>query len=1014
MEPTESIKKEEAQMARLEELRRKIYTPLADMAVLYAPSDEPVAWEEHDTLAYRPLPENGEWADLFGCAWFRIEGKIPTAAAGMHVAAHIDLGGEGLVYRRGGEKLPVGAVTHDMSFIDRLQACTAKTLVDVANPAQGGEWVALDIDAGFNDNYPYPTAHFQCAELCAVDDDWLEYYYDYLTVASLMSWEEEETRKQALRELLEESYAAKIRSLEEARTVLAGILQGQADDSLVFTATGHSHLDLAWLWPLRETKRKACRTFAHQITNMQRYPEYVYGASQPQQFQFVKESHPQLYHRLQKFAKRGQLECQGAMWVEADNNLPSGEALIRQIVYGKRFFREEFGQEMNICWLPDVFGYNGNLPQLLKKSGIPYFLTIKLSWNEHNRFPYRSFVWRGIDGSEVLTHMPPADDYNATASPPCTSFAKSNYTEGNVSHCAVMLYGLGDGGGGPGEAHIEMVRRQASLQGSPAVRMGAARDFFKELEQERTRLPGYQGELYLEKHQGTYTTQAHNKRSNRKCEYALQNLEALCTGANLRGYPYPRETLERLWKHVLLLQFHDILPGSSIRRVYQESAQDYDSILQELEQEQSAVLAFLARQDEGYSAYNPVSFARTVYVKKEGTWWTGTVPPHGAAPLAAWHAGVRDAAAGVQNAEVGAQDTAARKAVPDHGGCGAADCLDNGLVCIRFAPDGSICSLMDRSDGFDYVSGSGRFLNRLTLYEDEYLPYNAWDIDWEYYKKPFSVLTLVETETKTDGPARIRRNVYRCEGVELVQEVILYPDAPTVYFHTVCCWHKTLKMLRADFKPAVWSDQITCDIQMGAIRRSTREDTPQEKAQFEICAHKYVDISDETHGISLLNDCKYGHRAKNGLLSLNLLRGTTHPDPQADQGEHEFTYALFVHKGSSGEETVAQSYYLNQPSVILQGQLSLDSMACSSRANVVVETIKKAEDDSGIILRLYEAVGKETVAALKLNFAALSVWECDMEENPVTEIDPERLSFGAFEIKTLKVILRKGEAVSAV
>lgn len=989
MEPVDIMKKEKDQLVRLEELRTRIYRPIAQLTVEYAPSDEPVAWEEHEDLSYSPLPKNGRWADVFGCAWFRVEGQVPLFAAGRHVAAHIDLGGEGLVYRRGGDKMPVGAVTLDTSFIDRLQACRAKTLIEIGNPVKGGEEIALDIDAGFNGYYNHPAGHgyFQCAELCEVDDRWIAYYYDYLTVACLMSYEAEEDRKRELCALLEESYAVKEVSPEDGRKVLAAVLQGEPDDSLKFTAIGHSHLDLAWLWPLRETRRKACRTFMHQIVNMQRYPDYIYGASQPQQFAFVKESHPQLYRRLQEFAAVGQLECQGAMWVEADNNVPSGEALIRQILYGKRFFREEFGQEMNICWLPDVFGYNGNLPQILKKSNVPYFLTIKLSWNEHNPFPYRSFVWKGIDGSEVLTHMPPAETYNAAASPACAGFARDHYPERRISHHAVMLYGIGDGGGGPGEAHIEMGRRQERLQASPVVRFGTAKEFFACLETEREVLPIHQGELYLEKHQGTYTTQAHNKQENRRCEYALQNLEALCARADLSGYLYPREELEKIWKQVLLLQFHDILPGSSIGRVYRETRQDYAQIREELARRQSAVLAFLQKDGLGknseregneYSAYNPTSFVRPVYVKEAGKWWTGVLPPHGAAPLTLWKA-VREEA-----------DTE--------------DCLDNGILHVRFAPDGSICSLIDKKSGFDYAAGAGGFLNRLTLYEDEYLPYNAWDIDWEYYKKPCTVLMPLRSETCVDGPARIRRNIYQHGDTQVVQEIILYPDSPVVYFHTACHWEEKLKMLRADFAPSVWSDQVKCDIQLGAVYRSTGEDTPQEKAQFEICAHKYVDVSDGVRGISLMNDCKYGHRAKNGRISLNLLRSTIYPDPQADPGDHEFTYALLPHDGDCDERTVAQGYFLNQPPIVVPGRLALMGMAETSQKNVVVETVKAAEDGSGIILRLYESVGKETVTSLRLGFACRSVIECDLEENPIGPVRPEELSFGPFEIRTFRII----------
>ena len=972
MEPVDILKREKVQMARLDELRRYIYTPLAKLNVTFAPSDEPISWEEHDMLQYRPLPKNGRWADVFGCAWFRIRGTVPREAAGRHVIAHIDLGGEGLVYQSGGTKLPVGAVTLDTSFIDRLQSVVAKTVVEIGNPVQGGEDVAFDIDAGFNGYYNHPAgrAYFRCAELCAVDDVWLQYYYDYLTVASFMSCQQD-AQKEELKALLDESYAAKDVSLELGRRVLNRVLNRVGDNSLELTAIGHSHLDLAWLWPIRETKRKACRTFAHQITNMRRYPDYIYGASQPQQFQFVKDSHPALYAQLQEFARRGQLECQGAMWVEADCNLPSGESLIRQIIYGKRFFREEFGQEIRICWLPDVFGYNGNLPQILKKSGIPYFLTIKLSWNEHNPFPNRSFRWQGIDGSEVLTHMPPAETYNAAASPACAAFARDHYPERGISHHAVLLYGIGDGGGGPSEAHIEMGRRQQTLRDSPVVRFGTAGDFFQKLESEKDALPVYRGELYLEKHQGTYTTQAKNKRFNRQCEFGLQTVEELCVRASNLGHPYPAETLDGLWKRVLLLQFHDILPGSSIQRVYTGSGAEYEQITEALHKERDQALDALKAAGEGWSAYNPTSFDRKVFVKHQGRWLTGTIPAHGADILKPCAEAVRQ----------------------------PAGCLDNGLVRVIFSPEGSIRHFIDLKTGFDYA---GAFLNRLTLYEDPFLPYNAWDIDWEYHLKPYQVLTAQSMEFCTDGPAQICRIMYDHGETKIWQEILLFPDTPVVYVHTTCHWSEKLKMLRADFAPSVWSARVKCGIQMGEIFRSTREDTPQEKAQFEICAHQYVDVSDEQRGLSLMNDCKYGHRAKNGLLSLNLLRATVLPDPEADLGDHEFTYALLPHEGACGVETVAQSAFLNQPPVVTSGNLSLPSMARTTCSNVIVETIKAAEDGTGLVLRLYEATGCACVTALETDFSYRTVHACDLEEQNPEPVDISALSFGPYEIKTLK------------
>ena len=980
MEPIEVMKKEKTQLERLEKMRRYIYTPIAELSVEYSPSKEPVAWEKRHSLEYKKLPKNGKWAEVFGCAWFRIRGQIPEAAAGKHVIAHIDIGGEGLVYEHNGNKMPVGAVTLDTSFIDRLQACIAKSVVEIKNPAKGKEEIDFDVDAGFNGYYNHPVgnAYFKCARLCTVDEAWLDYYYDYLTVAVLMCSKEEKNERVELENLLDKSFEAAEGSPEEGRKLLKEILNNNPDERVEFTAIGHSHLDLAWLWPIRETKRKACRTFTHQIVNMKRYPDYIYGASQPQQFEFVKESHPEIYKELQEYAQKGQLECQGAMWVECDTNVPSGESLIRQILYGKKFFREEFGQEMNVCWLPDVFGYNGNLPQILKKSGIPYFLTIKLSWNEHNTFPNRSFKWTGIDGSEVLTHMPPAETYNAAASPACAHFAVEHYPERTVSRNAVMLYGIGDGGGGPSEVHIEMGRRQKKLKEGPVMRFGTSKEFFSKLEKEKERLPEYFGELYLEKHQGTYTTQAFNKLSNRKCEYALQNLESLCSIASLEGYKYPKKILEGLWKRVLLLQFHDILPGSSIQRVYTESRNEYLQVMKEIEEQQDQVLEFLKLEKEGICAYNPVSFAREVFIKNKDRWLCGKLPSYGIGKLDFWTK---------ENKMTYTENS-----------------MDNGLLKVIFAEDGTISSMVDKKTEFEYA---GEYLNRLTIYEDEYLEYNAWDIEWEYYKKPYTILKPDVTEIFKDGPTLVHRSIYHHKETEIIQEVKLYPNSQVLYFHTICHWHERLKMLRADFRPSVYADKVKCDIQMGALMRSTKEDTLQEKAQFEICAHKYVDVSNDNRGFSLLNDCKYGHRVKDGMISLNLLRAPVYPDPEADIGDHEFTYALFPHEGVCDERTVKESYYLNQPPIVINGKMPEFSIAQVSSENVVVETIKVAEGGKGIILRAYEAVGKKTVAAIRTGFKYESVYLCDLEENIIEQTTLGNISFGPFEIKTFRLDVRE-------
>lgn len=953
-------------------MRSAIYTKIAPLQVSIHPSAEPIPAGSQYDLTYRPIHGKHVWGGVYDCAWFRMRGSVPGSASGKHIVAHMNVGGEGAVYQ-GTE--PQSAITLVMSYIDRLQSSVGKTVIEVARQAEANQPVEFYLDAGYNGYYGYPFGWgiFQYADLCAVDDDLLTYYYDYFCITSLLSTTIGKSERDKLETLLDESYTARKVSVEKARSILKPLFEGQPDESVAFTAIGHSHLDLAWLWPIRETKRKAQRTFANQLTNAARYPGYVYGASQPWQFEYIKNNAPQQFAALQQMANRGQLELQGGMWVEADTNLASGEALIRQIHYGKDFFCNEFGEEMKMCWLPDVFGYNGNLPQILKKSGLPYFMTTKLSWNEHNRFPYRSFVWSGIDGSRVLVHMPPDDNYNSAGSPACARHAVDNYTEREQAPEGLLVYGIGDGGGGPGEAHIELVMRQQSLAGSPRVTAGKAVDFFGKLDQYRDKLPIYKGELYLEKHQGTYTTQAANKAYNRRSEYALQTLEALCTLAWQKGRAYPQAKLDAWWKEVLLYQFHDILPGSSITRVYEESRERYKTILGEIDDERAEVMAFLAN-GSGTTAFNPTSYERQEFVRQDGSWCQANLAPYGFAPL---------------------------QEVPPHSDLHFDEnSIENDHIRVRFSDEGDILSAVSKKDGAEYTAGH---LNTLRLYRDKWLFYNAWDIDWKYFEKSSLELKAYRHESFMDGPSVVRRSYYKHGRTTLTQDVVLYTDRPVIYFQTHCDFHETFKMLRADFDLAIQSPLVTCDIQLGSIQRSTGDTTDIEKAQFEICAHKYVDLSDGVRGASLLNDSKYGHRVKGNRISLNLLRSPIYPDKKADRGQHQFTYALFLHQGGCGTETLMHSYALNKPVSLSPGMVDAASIARTDAPAVVVETIKRAHQGDGVVIRLYESQGSPATCGLQTLFSYKTAVETDLMEIELGEIDLKQLTFTPFEIKTLKL-----------
>ena len=938
---------------RLAALRSKTVTPLMDLTAFVAPSREPVPYVEREGLTYRRVRPGEVWAKhVYDCGWFRFTGDLPEGAVeDENVRLDLRIGAEGLVYANDGT--PFEMISAKNIPAEALSAEQGKTNVALTEALVKDGKIDFFVDAGFNGTLfsgPFGVGVYRSAKVVRVDPAFYAFYYDVLTGLSLYA-ALPKGEGAALLKALDRAFAQAMKGDPDgARETLRPHLTGGPTDFTLY-AVGHSHLDLAWLWPVRETKRKSARTFTKQLNLIEKYPDYIYGASQPWQFEYLRDNEPAIWERIQAAVEAGRIEPQGAMYVEADTNLSGGEALARQLFYGRRFWREAFGKETDLCWLPDVFGYNGNFPQLLRRSGVDRFFTIKLSWNEHNRFPYRSFNWQGIDGSEVLVHMAPDETYNSDALPVSAVHAYENYPEKDVSSEALYVYGVGDGGGGPGESFLELLERQKELPGAPKVVFSDAKTYFDKLETYRDRLPGYKGELYLEKHQGTYTTQGRSKRLNRKTEYALEDVETLSAVAFLKGRPYPQEKLDRWWKEALLYQFHDIIPGSSVGRVYKESVPRYEAILKEIEEEKRSALSYLCGEGDAPLVYDPLSFS-------------------------------------VSSPAVPAPDDALY--IDD-------DFMKNGKLTARFLPGGEILSLRDEK-GTEFSAG---FLNRLTVFFDKPLFFNAWDIDWKYHDKKGETLKAYKHELHSDEKSVTRVNYYRHGKTTLRQELTLAAGADCLVIRTEADWHETFRMLRAEFLPAVQTDRVACDIQYGTLYRSTGDKTPEEKAQFEICAHKYVDVSDGEKGFSLLNDCKYGHRVKEGLMSLNLLRSPVFPDPHADRGTHVFTYALYPHEGGLTRETLARAYRLNKPLLPFTGERGFESPAAVSNPDVVLALMKKAYVENAVVLRLYESQGKETTASLAVNFKYGSVAETDLTEENPRETDIGNLSFGPFEIKTL-------------
>ncbi|MBD2865585.1 alpha-mannosidase [Paenibacillus oceani] len=1002
--------KPDVMRAMLNKIDKHIYVPLAELSVTAWVTKEPVVYAERTSGTRIELITGERWGELWDCAWFYFAGKVPEEGRGRNVVLLIDVNGElGLVDEEGS---PVQGLTNVSSSFDLSLGRPGKRVVPVSASSTGSETIGLWGDAGCNDLFGhYRSGTLKEAVIALCREDVRQLYYDaevLLETAENLP-ETSARREQIWNALYEVSLFLTDLSgdqVAEARRVLDEQLSKRGGDPvLTVSAIGHAHIDLAWLWPLRETVRKGARTFATALRMMEQYPDYVFGASQPQLYDWIKKSYPGLYEQVKERVREGRWEPQGAMWVESDTNVPGGESLVRQILYGKRFFRQEFGIEVKSLWMPDVFGYTASLPQLLKLSGVSYMMTQKLSWSVYNKHPHHTFRWEGLDGSAVLTHMPPEDTYNSPAAPRSVTKAENAYLDKRVSANCLMLFGIGDGGGGPGEEHLERLAREQNLLGLCPVVQEPSWVFFEKLNQGASHYATWRGELYLEKHQGTLTSQGRNKWYNRKLEKALRELEFASVLAERPGmspsgaaFPYPSERLESIWKEVLLYQFHDILPGSSIKRVYDESLERYAVMLAEVEhliaERYEAIAQSVSAQGESLTVFNSLPWEREEWLKADGRWVYACVPPMGYAVVSA---------SALQTADFSPLRASA-----------SLGCLENDLLKLSFNPDGTIASIYDKEHARELVQ-SGACANDLSIYDDKG---NAWDFPHDYRQLQNDKPALVETKEISDGPAAGLLHRYRYGRSEWTQKVLVTLGSRRIDFVTRVNWRESEKMLRTSFPVDIRSETASCEIQFGFIRRPTHRNTMWDYAKDEICAHHWIDLSEPDYGVALLNDCKYGHRAEGGTLDLNLLRSSGHPDPEADRAEHEFTYSLYPHRGDHIQaKTYKRGYELNVPlrtaagagaAPVVHKRESSGSFLELDHPLVMVEAVKRSEDDDGIIVRLYETSGTQATLNLAAGWPVAQAWAADLLENPLEPIPcrPDGkliLRFRPFEIRTIKL-----------
>ncbi len=781
----------------------------------------------------------------------------------------------------------------------------------------------------------------------------------------------------------------------------------------VVSCIGHTHIDVAWKWTLADTREKVQRSFSTVMSLMRQYPEYKFFTSQPQLLQYTKEEAPQLYAEIKQRIQEGRFEVDGAMWLEPDCNLTSGESLVRQIVHGKRFMQEEYGIDSKTLWLPDVFGYSAALPQILKKSGVDTFVTSKISWNDTNQMPYDTFYWQGIDGTEIFTYFLTAcaasdyrekdihrTIYGGNISPNHVLGTWERYNPKTHNTETLLTYGFGDGGGGPTAEMLERHRRlQYGIPGIPKTQLVRAdealariKHTFKENCRQTGETPRWVGELYLELHRGTYTSMAKNKRNNRKCELLLQNAE-LWSALDwlLTGGDYAEKTFYKNWQTVLLNQFHDILPGSSIHEVYEDSDRDYARVLKEagaVKQEKLDRLATNIATDGGLVVYNPNGFTASGYIQtKEGAVYAENIPAMG------WRV--------IQPRAV--------TTVFTHND----NTLDTPYYLLTLNEYGEIASLYDKENGRQ-VFLPGQIGNELQLFEDYPRKHDAWDI-YSYYDKRMYTLKDVQSLSPFVEGECAGFDIYRkFQRSTLRQRICLYARSRRIDFITDIDWQEKKLLLKAAFPLDVRTDKATYEVQFGHVERPTHQNTSWDAARFEVCGQKWADLSDNGYGVSLLNDCKYGHSTEGSTLKLTLLKCATDPNPLADKCKHTFTYSIYPHAGTLAQaDTIQQAYLLNNP---LQGkQLPTQSGALpaqfsfiqAGKENIMVETVKKAYDSQDIILRLYETKNCRTITTLTFGFEVAGVWICDLLENEIAPCKVEQnqitLPVKNFEIVTLKV-----------
>ena len=1024
----------------LKTLKDDLYLPLGEMETEGFLTMEQLSPDEALKGPFTPMKKGTKWGRTWEYCWLRGKITLPAEAQGKRIVIDLKTGGEATVfvdgrsfgtYRAGWVKEP-----HHFLVDNFLTGCgEAGRSYDILLEAYAGHFFPQSPLGGcatgpvLPGSYQDPKKEGERREFKGItygiwNEDAYQLYMDLDTLRQLGDQiVPESLRADKVAQALEEATIAidfeqplegRIASYREARQILKGALEAKNGSTMPkFYAIGNAHLDLAWLWPMAETYRKTSRTFAAQLRLLDEYPDYRYLQSQPAAYEMCREYYPELFERIREAAKEGRWIPEGAMWVEPDTNMTSGESLVRQVLHGKRYFRDVFGVDSLILWLPDSFGYSAALPQILKKTGVKYLVTQKIFWsyNEGDQFPYHYFTWKGADGSSIDTFLPTSYTYRTDPQEICETWKGRVQKRGLDAF--LLPFGYGDGGGGPTRDHIEYLEREKDLEGMPRMVCESPVKFFEDMEAEGGPKHTYVGELYFSAHRGVFTSQADIKKGNRKSELALREAEIWGAAASAKkNYQYPLEKMDAAWKKLLLNQFHDILPGSSIARVYEDARADHRWIISQAEEVKEEAFRALT-EGEGVTVFNSLSFERTGLVDLPAEYAGGAEAADGTVFRTMEKDGAVKALVTVPACGSISLKPAAGKAEEKDCAAARAYVSENGIVIenekVRALIDGrgELVSFVLKESGREFAAGP---MNHLLMYKDVPRLFDAWDIDSNYILQELKLDEPVSVEiTCAEGLQAVVHTERRISESVFSQDIVLEEGSRRLEFRTHVDWRELHRLLKVEFPAAVEATEGINEIQFGYMKRPTHRSRLYDSDRFEVCAQRYSALCDENHGAAVLNDCKYGISMNGNALQLTLLRAASCPEMRADNGEHDFTYAVTAWEGSFLDSPVVkEAYELNVPLQFASGSCPSIQAFTVDAPNVFIDTVKLAEDGSGdVIVRLYEAKKADTFCRFTSGIGAKKIWSCDMLENKEEELELKdgtaALHFHTFEVKTLRI-----------